>query len=117
MFRSPEVDCELSTLSRLPSIIRIIDRFFKSTQARSYTYEQVIQKLSNSLKSTLLSTQKLLDYLLSLELRICPEDLTKRWIYKENYSNQEYIIMNQLDYKMAFLLEQIKSRTDYLTKL
>ena len=114
MFRPPEIDRELNMLSRAPAMIRIIERFFVSTKAKSYPFDTVVKKVAESMKSTSSTTESHLNYLLSLDLRSNPDDTTKRWLTKSQFSNQLYLLIDQ-DYKLGFLHEQVKLRIQQLT--
>ncbi|KAI2796085.1 replication licensing factor Cdt1 [Blomia tropicalis] len=111
MFRSPEIDRELSQLSRLPAIIRIIDRYFQSTKAKSHSYEQIIKKLSESMKCSLLMAEKSLDYLISLKLLSSDDDNnnSREWLRSERVSNTNYLLIDT-NFKMNFLFKQINAR-------
>lgn len=117
MFRSPEIDRELSQLSRLPAIIRIIDRYFQSTKAKSHSYEQIIKKLSESMKCSLLMAEKSLDYLISLKLLSSDDDNnnSREWLRSERVSNTNYLLIDT-NFKMNFLFKQINARVNHLNK-
>lgn len=117
MFRSPEIDRELSQLSRLPAIIRIIDRYFQSTKAKSHSYEQIIKKLSESMKCSLLMAEKSLDYLISLKLLSSDDDNnnSRGWLRSERVSNTNYLLIDT-NFKMNFLFKQINARVNHLNK-
>lgn len=114
MFRPPELDRELALLSRAPASIRIIERYFASTRAKSHPLVQIIKKLADSSKTTLAAAEKQLDYLLSLNLRADPTDLDKMWLSKSTFSNISYILASP-DCRMSFLQEQIKMHVDKLS--